>query len=253
MVNLNNAPQVIPKRRVIRVGGEEVGSRETVVQEIGKQSVEDLRFIIREIVHDEVRTQDRIDNEATRLAVDSREHKPLQYVERRAEVDFGNYIDMLVIRTIKRELINAIRNTTGKRTGKLQNINNWEWVYFQDKGSKGRRIKPSGKIFLNMRSKLVLRPTARIPYASWANWKVAQRGQSFTPTRGKNKGVTRTTNQGFMAQSIAKMKRNRLFKAYTIWISFSKKYKAAGDTYPHGSPTIVLYAKRKARSYRIIR
>jgi len=253
VASLANAPLVIPRRRVIRVGGQAVAERETIAIEIEKQILSDVRHLLKEITIEEVIQQDRLGNESTRLAVDNKETKPLKYAQRKTEVDFGNFIDMLVIRTIERELRSAIRRTTQKRTGKLQDLNNWEWVIFKKKGSRGKVITPNGKTLLEQGTKLVLRPTSRIAYVSWANYWVAQGGQSFTPTRGKNKGITRTINQGFMAQSIGKLKRNRLFKKYTIWISFSKKYQVTGDTYPFGSPAIILYAKRKARTYRIIR
>jgi hypothetical protein len=250
VANLNAAPMVVARRRTVKFGDGTSGQRESINLDMTKQGLSDIQFLMKAITIEDTRKQEKAGNPATRLAVDSREGKPLKYAQRRTEVTFGSFLDRLLIRNIERELIMSIRRTTQRRTGKLQNINNWEWIYYEKKGDPGKKMNPRRLNTLPSGAKLVLRPTRSIPYASWANWAVARKGQDVTPSRGKNKGVTRTTNQGFMAGSIKKLKRSRLSKNYTIWISFSKQYQVAGETYPHGSPSIVVSAKRKRRGYK---
>ncbi|RLC00596.1 MAG: hypothetical protein DRH90_18140 [Deltaproteobacteria bacterium] len=250
MVNLNTAPLVIPKRRVVKVGGVAVGSKDTLNVEMEKQSLSDIQYLLKEITYEDTEQQIRLDNPPTRVAVDNRENKPVSQAEWKTEVQFGQIIDHIMIRTVQRELINAIRRTTQERTGALQDIHNWEWVYYSKKGKRGVKVNPFKIEALPSGARLVLRPTSKIPYASWANMWVAKQGTDFTPSRGKNKGVTRTRNEGFMAQAIAKFKRSQFAKSYTMWVSFSKKYQTAGDTYPHGSPAITIMARRTRRSYR---
>jgi hypothetical protein len=249
MISLAKAPLVIPKTRSIKVDGTTVAERQTIGYELETQVYSDVLYLLREITLEETEAQIRLDNQPTRFAVDNRDTKPLSAAQYRTDVIFGNALNKAVISAIERGLREAIRKTTNVDTGRLENIHaNWNWIYFVGKGTPGTRINARSLKAFPFGAKLVLRP--KLDYVGWANMAVARRGQSFTPSRGKNKGITRTNNQGFMALAISKLKRSPLFKDYTIYISFSKKYRVAGDKYPHGTPSIVLSAKRKRKAYK---
>ena len=126
-----------------------------------------------------------------------------------------------------------ILKNTKPQTGNLSDMRLWQWVYLPvDRfGAKqpGIEIKNPRKMQRwQYGDRLLIRPGPDLVnprdgkgYAGIVNSYVAQRGQTYTPKRGKNKGVSSTRNHGFMRQTVAAMKRRAQFKGLTIYASFT--------------------------------
>lgn len=264
---LRNAPIVVQRRRAVRMGGVTVGDRDTLQLDMEKQSLSDIQHMLKAITIQEVEQQERMGNEASRLAVDSREGKPIANAERRTEVQFGAYITIRVLHRIKQALLEQIRSEISDRAGKwtastrvlraAASSTTWQWYYVEPDGKHGRRFRPGELKNMPYGSKVVLRP--RVPDIEYENmlalWrelgyrrspKIAGKGDKGVHAKGSKR-----SGKGFMARSIDKAKRWQAIKPYTIYITFTNKYEPAGSKFAkQGAPCIVVMARRKKRGYR---
>jgi len=236
MSNLKNPPNVVPKRKVVRLAGQQIGEKESLSKDIDTQSTADLEFMLREITIEETAQQIKLDNPPTRSIVDNRENKPLKYVRRKTETQFGSALDKAVIKAVERSLAKAITKTTDVETGKLSSIRSqWNWIFIPagaGKGATGKPINPLRLKAFPQGARLILMP--KLDYVGIVN-------QYVHASDGK----------GFMAMAVAPLKRSTLLKNYSISVGFTNRFKIKSKIIDkQGTPFISITARRKTRSKR---
>jgi hypothetical protein len=170
-------------------------------------------------------TQQQIDqgNDPQLLTVDGKTNKPLEEINRNASIIFGTALAQEAMDMIERELQRNIAADLLIDTGALINMSNWHWLFVQ-KG-KGATIvgDPSQLPSFSRGDTLVFYPF-NIPYASWANMQAkALDGR-----------------KGFMARATAAVRKLPVFKQFAVYAMFTSAHSVPGDTYPHGTPIIVV-------------
>lgn len=255
------------ERKVVRVGGVEVGTSIRQTIDASKLSLDQIRWLLQELSVEEARKQIKRGNVPSRVVVDNREGVPINQVKRRIEIEFGDTISRKLVKQIERGLIAEIRKSFRKLTGVAWNrtnrdamamIGGWEWVYVEKKGAVGIKVNPDRLGVLPIESRLILRP--RVPTVGYENmltlWRKEGRRRPATIEGKGDKGVyprgsSSKGARGFMAETLNKFKRNRLFKNYTVYVAFTKRYAAPGETFQkQGSPIIVIRVRRKRRAYK---
>jgi hypothetical protein len=254
---LARAPLVIPQRKVttVRLLGKSIGQKETLTFEMGKQSLSDIQYLLKKIAVDDTRKEIRKKNEPTRLVVDNRETIFIFDAKRRIEVTFGNFLDKLLIKTIERELMSAIRSyAVSPEDAALGNMALWGWYYAPKSGIVATRADFKTLKALPVGSYLVLKPKS--PMVGLANMFAARKAAGWPKGDWLGK-KGRSGGAGFMRKGIDKIRRSRLMKNYTIRVAFTGKYPTPGEkAHPGGvtrTPVIVLRAARKRRGYRRIK
>ena len=177
-----------------------------------------------------------IGNEPTRFLVDGSDAKNLKDVQRRTDTFFGNTVDQLLITNFERTLRRMILKNTKPQTGTLSDMRNWDWYYLPFSADRRRGLaqkldNPRELETWSYGDRLLIRPSKNIfnprgsgyNYASVVNSKVAQRGQTYTPKRGRNKGVSSTKNHGYARQTINALKRRAQFSGLTMYASFTQR------------------------------
>ena len=255
-------------------------SRDNLTLDMSKQGLADVRWILREITYEEMRQQARIDNPATRVVVDNKEFKPIETAQRKTEVTFGNILDKLLIKTIERSVVAAVRGSglasrpeglvpkSGKATSlglsrgyhAINAIGGWEWSFVEKRGVPGAVINITKLANLPIGSSLIFAP--RSPYAGLLNMVAARIDAGWEEHRlyyvDDDRGVNqkapsthRSRGKGFMSKAINKIKRSRLMKNYTIRVMFTERYARRNERYGRGTPVIVIQARRNQRYKRI--
>lgn len=246
------------KRKELR-GFDAAGNKQvkdTIDVDISQLAEDDINWIIQSITEIEVDAQVMLSNDPSGLFVDKRASKPLRDVSSNVVVTFGSLVQRNAIVAAEKQLMAAVKFLTRRHTGRLSTLSNWEWRYADitdGKLSPGREVNPQSLGHLQLNERLYLMPKSNLDYIGYANMKVARRGVDFTPTRGKNKGVTRTVKKGFMGYAADKMRRNRAIKpVFRVWVTYTKLFGNTTD-YPHGTPcfvfrpTATLLSRRKYR------
>ena len=262
---------VVPKRRVIRIAGEDFGTQETfgLAIDVKNQTKADIAAIIVGITLAEADQQEALDNPVTRQLIDGSATKPLLAVQRRSVLWFGNEFDMALIRAVEKNLRQAIKRFLPNRVtssvkrywGKwgwpeIADVQaSWDW-YYKSPTDVIRRISRSElkSLIMPPGAKLILRPKESSDIAvGYLNHIAKTWGLKSTARRGANKGVTRIDNtHGFMAHSIKTLKRSIWSRNYTIYISNTKRRQTMGDrraksenVWSHGTPYITIIARMR--------
>jgi hypothetical protein len=227
-------------------------------------------WLLQSITVQETDQQMKLDNPPSRLAVDGREKKPLHQVKRRVEVTFGNTLDRLMIKTIERSLSNFIRSTLpAKDVRGLDRVSsNWQWLYIRERGATPIIGNPLNQKSLQIGSMLILRPRPHMKYAGMQNLMAAKidvgkrpftiaqletpgpGGRDYREKRPPNSGEGRSGGHGFMRKAIETLKRNRLLKDYTIYSTHTLEYENINEVYMHGTPCIIVRARRRNKGYK---
>lgn len=217
-------------------------AKDTLSVDISGLLEDDINWVIQSIVHTEVTDQVKMGNDPSGMFVDKRANKPLRDVKNNVVVNFGNLVQRNAITAAQKALLQAIKLTTTARSGNLQSLSNWDWYYADISGGKrtrGRKVDPLSLGHLQLNERLYLVPNQRLSYIGFANMKVARRGQDFTPTRGKNRGIKRIRRIGFMGYAAERMRKTRVIKtAFRVWVEFTQEF-GNGTDYPHGTPCFV--------------
>jgi hypothetical protein len=232
--------------QIVRLNGAAVGFRETLFVEMSKQGLSDLRYLLKSITLEDTQQQINQENFPTRLAVDNKESTSLAAVQRKTEVQFGNTLDQLLIRAIERSLMSSIRsNAVSPKQAAFGSMSYWEWAFAPKVGQQAASINVTDLTALPIGSYLILRPkSGKIGVANM----YAARKDAGVPLGGPG----RSGGRGFMAKGISALKRSRLAKNYTIRIAFTQRYKLGDELYSHGTPVVVLRARRNV-GYRRLR
>jgi len=242
---------VIAKRQVtnIRFMGEAFGKRDLLSVDMNKQSLSDIQYMLKALTIHDTQIEIKNGNEPTRLAVDGRETTFLAHAKRKTEVTFGNTLDMLLIKAIQRELMSAIKtNAVKPADAALGNMSNWEWAYAEKSGEAASPVQIHTVKSLKIGSYLILRPNSNM--VGLADMFAARKDAGWAPGRWLTKG--RSGGKGFMAKGVDKLKRTRLMKNYTIHVVFTQRFKISDEKYSHGTPVVVLRARRN-KGYRKIK
>lgn len=270
-VDLTEAQFVIERKKVIDIKllGEKVSTREDFLVDVGKQSLSDIRFLLRAITVQETVNQRRLNNQATRLIVDNREGKPLAAAQRKTETQFGDQLDHLMLKAIEKSIKglmkNAVRrvlkNTPSLRPDEKAGIaalasgGNWEWRYAAKATEQARSVDPYRLGGLSPGALLIYMPQSR--YASLANMLAARIDAGWKGGNLWKRG--RSGGRGFMERGVSRIRRNRLLKNYDIKIAFTRKFALPGEIYhpgtgdrkePKSTVCVVVQAIRRGKGYR---
>lgn len=237
----------VPQTKTVNLGlYSQTGIQETfnLKNDMILVSKEDVRDMIQLVTVEAINEQLLQDNEPTRFLVDGSDGKNLRDVRQKTETYFGDTVDQLLITNFERTLRKMILKNTTPRTGNLSDMRNWDWYYlpFSANKKRGTAEKISNPREIKQwqyGDRLLIRPSQRIfnprgkgyNYASVVNSRVAQRGQSYTPKRGKNKGVTSTNNHGYARQTIKALKRRAQFSGLTMYASFTQAFADPNEVY----------------------
>ena len=237
----------VPQTKVVDVGlYAQKGVRETfrLADDVILVSKEDARDMIQLVTVEAINEQLKLDNEPTRFLVDGSDAKNLRDVRQKTETFFGDVVDQLLITNFERTLRKMILKNTTPQTGKLSDMRNWDWYYLpfsadRKRGNATKLNDPRELKEWQYGDRLLIRPSQRIfnsrgkgyNYASMVNSRVAQRGQNYTPKRGKNKGVTSTNNHGYARQTIKALKRRTQFSGLTMYASFTQAFADPNEVY----------------------
>jgi len=253
--------------------GPRTGLRESLTLDLGKQTLSDIQFVLTEIAVQETRGQIKADNPPSRVVIDNREGKPLEFAERKIEIDYGEFLDKLMIQQIERSVLASVRSSgltsAGTATGEpgkgfafIASKSDWRWLYIETPGTTAKPITNPAQTLgaMAVGSTLIYMPkseyagllnmvSARIA-AGWSKKRLyySQKKQKVPTYGAKEGGKYRTGKKGFMARSIDKLKRNRLLKNYSIRVGFTGKFKLTNERYSHGTPFISVRAKRLSSS-----
>lgn len=268
-IDMSKAPLPKPPQKVIKVGKEVFGTQFSQTIDASKMTLEQVQWLLQQVPIPIIREQQKLGNDPSRVIVDNREDKLYDKAERRIEVEFGDTISRKLIGQIENQLMHEIRQSFAALTGMKWNARNrdamasksgWEWIYVERRGVAGVKVgNPAQLGVLPIGARLIYRP--KVPTVAYENmltlWRKEGRRRPGNIVGKGDKGVapksrsSRSRAMGFMAQSLARFKRNRLFKNYTIYVAFTKKYAAAHETFEkQGSPIIVMRVSRKRRAYR---
>lgn len=216
-------PLVVPKTRTIRLGDGHTLTQERFALELNEQSLADIRAYMHDLIVDDTQQQINLGNPPNISTVDGRTDKRIEDIQRQAVVIFGAALPKEAMQLVVRELQRAIISLDLKDTGALSNMQNWQWVFIR-KGQGPLNISSGSPPEQFVQGdQLVLSPD-NVPYASWANFRAKQINGS----------------KGFMALATAAVRKLPVFKQFACYTLFTSKYSVAGETYPHGTPIIVI-------------
>jgi hypothetical protein len=238
----NFFPLVVPKRRTSKVGGVRTG-KDTFLQEIVTQSIEDVRSLAKNIIEDDTTQQVRLDNQPQRVVIDSDPLTKLEALRFKGEVIFGDTIQSLLLKAVEIELAKAIRTRLGAANSReLANTQaNWQWTLVS--GGRSTTVSSGSDIgFLGSDDYMVL--AAKLNYA----------GVAAARSAGGSSAA-----MGYLRLATSKLRRSTLFRN-----TFAVRGFFATDTSPNrlpdelwnstfyaGTPCIVVrIKKRKSKPFR---
>lgn len=218
-------PLVVEKIKTVKLGGAaSILQRQEFAVDLKNQVVADIQNAIIEITIEQVDIQDRLQNPPSSIAVDNSTTTKITDVRAKIEMSFGNQLQAGALRQVELQLSRAIIRATHPRTGKLENMSNWEWLHITDKGAKVVNAKTLDVIGID--EKLYLRP--KLAYAGLVNSLIAKRDGT-----------------GFMGTASQKVKRSRFFKLFSIYAATTKAFMSPSEYMSNiGSPVIVVRPRR---------
>jgi len=268
------ADVVVKPRKIINVGGRELGARDEFVLDVMTQSVHDIRYLLRAIAYNTAQYEIDKGNTPSRLAVDNREDRDPEYARRKIEVTFGDHVDKFMIKAVERGVSNMIRRETraiefmqklGTQSkffeamgaaafskADLTSRSNWQWVYVAEPRSKGVKVNINKLKVMPKGARLIYRPTSK--FAGLVNMFSTRFNAGWTEGEMFKKG--RASGQGFMSRSINSIKRAMPFKNYVMNAGFTAAYRTNQDVWKPGKsglqfmPYITIRAARKGKTGR---
>lgn len=252
MVRLVDPPALKPvKPKTVDIG---VGraQKDTLSYDLTGMAKDDVQYMLRSIAVEETAYQIRIDNPPTLKRVDGSTSKPIDKAEKNIVVFFGSILARAAMALTEQALRRAIDQTTVAKSGRLRAMTNWRWVLIRG-GMKGTVSQiPSGTGFsFGPSDVLVLVPRSPLTYAWFVNHALSKSKRvnvEFKRARsGKRKGqlAKRYQGVGFMALAKAMIKRNPLFKDFSVYVAFTKRLGVPGDSTKYGSPCLVIRPKSR--------
>jgi len=266
--NLNKAPLVIKKRKTtrIRFQGEQFGTRDTLVLDMGKQGLSDIQYLMKLIAVEETEKEANAGNEPTFLVVDGKEGAQVSSAQRKIEVFFGTELEQLMIRTVQRSLSTSIKaNGATSSDRALGSSSLWEWGMAATPKDVAVKVNINQVTHIPRGAYLVLKPKSNMvgladmfaarKDAGWdeSTWGSAAHAMAIKAAETGKYGDAdrRSGGVGFMSKAVSKIKRTRLMRNFTMFASFTQDFKLRDELYSHGTPVIVIKAKRYKRYKRI--
>jgi hypothetical protein len=240
-------PLVIAPNRTTTLGGERLTSQRLLV-EVEKQSLSDVRFMMRSIAEAQVAAQARQGNPASVTAVDGGTGRDIDAALRKVVVLFGVVLAAAAMREVESALRDAIAASTRTHSGRLADIaGSWQWLYIP-KGGTARVVSPGAVLpAFNRGDQLVLTPQG-VPHATLTNRNVAHSGRlNRAPKKGKEPPKSQQ-NRGFLFNAADKVRRRPAFAQFSVRVVFSRAHMVPGElmTREQGTGMLVIAAKSRA-------
>jgi hypothetical protein len=253
VLRLVDLPTLKPvKPKTIDLGAAGRAQKDTLSFDLTGIAKDDIQYMLRSIAVAETAQQIAIDNKPTLTRVDGSTTKPVLKAEKNIVIFFGTVLARAAMSLAEDALRRAIDETTTPKTGRLRSMSNWRWVLIRG-GMKGMVVAiPSDLAFsFGPTDVLVLVPRSPLTYGWFVNHALAKSKRvnvEFKRARsGKRKGqlAKRYQGVGFMALAKAMIKRNPLFKDFSVYVAFSKRLGVPGDSNTYGSPCLVIRPKSR--------
>jgi hypothetical protein len=249
-------PLVIAPRRTIVLAGERL-AQDRLVVEMQRQSLADVRSMLRGITRVDTAQQIALGNPPTVIEVDaSRNGKQIEAAERKTVVIFGSVLAASAMREVEAALAAAIANATTPHSGRLGAVSSsWQWLFIP----KGRAALPvsSGTppASFGVGDRLVLLPR-EVPYATLTNRNVARGGHLNVRAlagrwrKGRSPAKAKQ-NRGFLFWTAEAVRKHAAFKQFNVSVVFSKAHMVAGELMTRTQGTGMIVIRAKARVLRI--
>jgi len=263
-ISLDKAPLVIKRAKTVNVKlmGKTVGERDEIIIDMTNQGLSDVQYLLKAIAEFENSEQVINGNPPTVLVVDNKEATNIRGAQRKIEIFYGAEMDTLLIKTIQREVMSAVRTYAAiPSDARLGSMGNWQWDFVPSRDAKGSKVTNVNDVkSLPRGSSLILKPKSNM--VGLANMFAARKdagqssrywGQGAHDAAVRNANVTYPKNTkgsggvGFMTKGVNKLKRSALFKNFTIRVVFTDAYKLSNELYSRGTPVVVVSAKRNKR------
>jgi|SRR5215831_8751950 len=217
-------PLKIPKIRRIKLGeGNGILEQERITVDMQVQGVADVGSFVRNIIVTDTEQQMSIGNPPQITVVDGNTDKSIEDVEKKAVVIFGVVLATEAMALVERTLGSIIQGMGLVHTGRLASLSNWQWLFKQ----RGKTAVPAPVPLPSFSpGDLLIYYPFNVPHASWANWRAKAMAQ-----------------RGFMAQTTAAVRKFSVFRQFSVAAMFTSAYSVPGDTYPHGTPIIVIRSR----------
>lgn len=206
--------------------------------DIDNQSLSDIHTLIANIVVDETDKQIRINNPPTRFEVNRREGRPDGKPIRNVQVLYGTELASRLMSVVEIELAKHIRLMTTKNHP--LRVARWQWFYLPFKGRK-KAVEPHTIKSFGFMDQLVLVPQTHL--AGMADFEAANYGQARWKG-DKRRATAKGNKQGFVGRTAQRLKRKNIFANFSLYGTFTQKYAYSGERYKHGSPILIIVAKR---------
>jgi len=248
---LSDYPTVIAPTRTTTLGGQQFG-REALTVEIEKQSLADVRRLIRNTTAEQSAIQIRLGNPPSVVEVDGRTNKGVDDVQRKTVVLYGTLLAQVAMRLVEMELAQAIDASTTAHSGRLRaTIGTWQWL-FVPKGGAARPVTSGARLpSFAAGDMLVLMPRA-VPYATLTNRNVARSGKLSVKSSRKGKAPPKSLqNLGFLATAVRALRRKAIFTQFRVVAGFTKAHMMAGELMTRTSGTGYIKITPRRRTGRL--
>lgn len=247
---------VIPRSRTIDLGGGQSGTRVRLYEDMSKQSIEDIRTMLRQIAVRDTEQQKAIGNPPQFWETDGQTGKPIGEAQRRVVVVFGVVLVAAAMRLIEAALEQAIRATSTAHTGALADISgHWGWTFVGAGGAR-RVTSANPPAAMTITDRLILMPL-EVPYATNVNQaadgRLGKRRSVEAPALTRRRRVKRAGAKakgsavGFLEAATASLRGRAEFKQFSIYASFTQRHKVTGErSKMQGSPLIVIRPRLRA-------
>jgi hypothetical protein len=190
---------MLAKTRTVQFGSTTF-QRDSVTSVLNGWSREHLHAELRRLADVNIQRQLDMGYTPTQITVDNSSYKSVLAAEKRIVILYGVQAAKAVMLAVEEALMTAIGLSTDKKTGKLGDINNWQWTYVPGSAT--------GDV-------LFLRPKENIFYATAANQNVAGGRRSFVFKKTEKRGRKRvaTNRYGFFGAAARLLRSNPTVKS----------------------------------------
>lgn len=239
-------PTVIDKSRTVTLGEAGSFTKVTFSHDMVTQSQADVRSMLKGIAGEVTAQQIRMGNPPSLVEVDGRTNRPVDSVDKKVVVVFGQTLAAAAMAVVSAALRQAILSTTTSRSGRLSDVSsNWGWTFL----SGGRAVNMTGAnqlVSFGPDDRLILMPK-RVPYATNANQAaVGTNRLSVKSRKGRASLRKKGSNLGFFAHAVQMIRRRPEFRQFIVYAAFTQAHKVPGELSKlQGSGMIVIRARRR--------
>ena len=210
--------------------------------------VDTVHEVLRQVSAEQIITQHREGNQNPRVIVDGVVGKPVRLAERKVVILFPAAAMQVALGIVRAALRLAIRSTTTRRTGSLDD--DWQFIHIiRDENGQVIRsqvVSATADLAIGPRDSVVLRPSGPdAVYAAFVNRLVARGSAAKTTVAKVRRTVAKRAGPGFMARAARQMRRHPVSQAFKVTVVFSKRYAPPGASRKQGLPVIVFSPRLK--------